>query len=298
MKAKYITPVVTVMDKEGNPDMEGCGKVYEHLIQGGVDGILLMGSIGEFFALTMSQKKELIRYAVHKINHRTQLIVGTTSMIVDEIIELSRFAKQEGADAVIILPPYYFPLGEKSLENYFGMLAEALSDQPIYLYNFPDRTGYDLTPEITLRLVRKYKNIVGYKDTQAGMDHTRELIKLVKGEFPEFEIYSGFDDNFARNIMAGGDGCIAGLSNLVPGLCHSWTEAFAREDLEQVSVLQKKIDRLMEIYQVGTPFIPYIKEAMAIKGIIDCACSSKPFPKASEEEKEHIRRILKKTEIL
>ncbi|WP_321028140.1 dihydrodipicolinate synthase family protein, partial [Eisenbergiella tayi] len=76
MKAKYITPVVTVMDKEGNPDMEGCGKVYEHLIQGGVDGILLMGSIGEFFALTMSQKKELIRYAVHKINHRTQLIVG------------------------------------------------------------------------------------------------------------------------------------------------------------------------------------------------------------------------------
>lgn len=176
MKAKYITPVVTVMDKEGNPDMEGCGKVYEHLIQGGVDGILLMGSIGEFFALTMSQKKELIRYAVHKINHRTQLIVGTTSMIVDEIIELSRFAKQEGADAVIILPPYYFPLGEKSLESYFGMLAEALSDQPIYLYNFPDRTGYDLTPEITLRLVRKYKNIVGYKDTQAGMDHTRELI--------------------------------------------------------------------------------------------------------------------------
>ena len=91
-----------------------------------------------------------------------------------------RFAKQEGADAVIILPPYYFPLGEKSLESYFGMLAEALSDQPIYLYNFPDRTGYDLTPEITLRLVRKYKNIVGYKDTQAGMDHTRELIKLVK----------------------------------------------------------------------------------------------------------------------
>lgn len=114
MKAKYITPVVTVMDKEGNPDMEGCGKVYEHLIQGGVDGILLMGSIGEFFALTMSQKKELIRYAVHKINHRTQLIVGTTSMIVDEIIELSRFAKQEGADAVIILPPYYFPLEKKA----------------------------------------------------------------------------------------------------------------------------------------------------------------------------------------
>ena len=110
MKAKYITPAVTVMDKNGNPDWEGCGKVYEHLIQGGVDGILLLGSIGEFFAFTMSQKKELIRYAVKEIAHRTQLIVGTTSMIFEEIVELSRYAKQEGADAVIILPPFYFPL--------------------------------------------------------------------------------------------------------------------------------------------------------------------------------------------
>ena len=96
---------------------------------------------------------------------------------------------------------------------YYARIAEALPEQSIYLYNFPDRTGYDLTPEITLRLVRKYRNIVGYKDTQAGMDHTRELIKLVKGEFPAFEVYSGFDDNFAHNVLAGGDGCIAGLSN-------------------------------------------------------------------------------------
>lgn len=81
MKARYITPAVTVMGKDGTIDFEGCGKVYEHLIEGGVDGILLLGSIGEFFALTMEQKKELIRFAVDKIAHRTQLIVGTTSMV-------------------------------------------------------------------------------------------------------------------------------------------------------------------------------------------------------------------------
>lgn len=298
MKAKYITPAVTVMDKNGNPDWKGCGKVYEHLIQGGVDGILLLGSIGEFFAFTMSQKKELIRYAVKEIAHRTQLIVGTTSMIFEEIVELSRYAKQEGADAVIILPPFYFPLGADSLENYYGMLVEELSDQLIYLYNFPDRTGYDLTPEITLRLIRNHKNIVGYKDTQPGMDHTRELIKLIKGEFPNFEIYSGFDDNFAHNILAGGDGCIAGLSNLVPQLCHAWVDAFACEDMKKIGRFQQKIDRLMELYQVGTPFVPFIKEAMSIKGIIDSPCSSRPFPVAGEAEKEHIRAILAETDIL
>lgn len=298
MKARYITPAVTVMKKNGSIDFEGCGRVYEHLIAGGVDGILLLGSIGEFFALTMEQKKELIRFAVDKIGHRTRLIVGTTSMVFEELTELSRFAGKEGADAVILLPPYYFPLSPEGLESYYGRIAEALADQPIYLYNFPDRTGYDLTPEITLRLVRKYRNIVGYKDTQAGMDHTRELIKLVKGEFPEFEVYSGFDDNFAHNVLAGGDGCIAGLSNLVPGLCHAWAEAFEREDLAEVGAIQKKIDQLMEIYQVGTPFIPYIKEAMVIKGIIACPASSLPFPEAGEKETEKIREILQKTGLL
>ena len=83
MKARYITPAVTVMGKDGTIDFEGCGKVYEHLIEGGVDGILLLGSIGEFFALTMEQKKDLIRFAVDKIAHRTQLIVGTTSMVFE-----------------------------------------------------------------------------------------------------------------------------------------------------------------------------------------------------------------------
>ena len=122
------------------------------------------GSIGEFFALTMEQKKELIRFAVDKIAHRTQLIVGATSMVFEELLALSRFAGEEGADAIILLPPYYFPLSPEGLETYYARIAEALPEQSIYLYNFPDRTGYDLTPEITLRLVRKYRNIVGYKD--------------------------------------------------------------------------------------------------------------------------------------
>ena len=294
MKAKYITPVVTIFRQDGGLDLEASGKVYEHLIRGGVDGILIMGSIGEFFALTMEQKKELICYAASKIAGRTRLIVGTTSMVFEEIIELSRFAGEEGADGVIVLPPYYFPISEASMEEYFGRIARALPHMSIYLYNFPDRTGYDLTPQVTLRLVQKYQNIVGYKDTQAGMDHTRELIKLIRPVRPDFEIYSGFDDNFAHNVLAGGDGCIAGLSNLYPGLAHEWVEAFEREDLVQVMEIQRKIDILMEIYQVGRPFVPYIKAAMEITGILEAPASSFPFPEAGEEEKKAIRRIMKK----
>lgn len=297
MKGKYITPAVTCFTEDGEIDLETTGIVYEHLIRGGVDGILILGSIGEFTSLTMEQKKQLIRYAVRKVNGRVKLIAGTTSMVFEEIITLSRFARAEGADGVIVLPPYYFPISEARMEAYFGGIAGALPGQPLYLYNFPDRTGYDLTPQVTLRLREKYDNIVGYKDTQSGMDHTRELIKLVKGKFPDFEIYSGFDDNFAHNVMAGGDGCIGGLSNLVPELCHGWTLALADGDLERVGQIQRKIDLLMEIYQVGKPFVPYIKAGMEERKIIPGTHSSFPFTDADQVERAAIREILKKAHI-
>ena len=91
-----------------------------------------------------------------------------------------------------------------------------------------------------MELVKKYENIKGYKDTQAGMDHTRELIRRVKAIRPDFEIYSGFDDNFAHNILAGGDGCIAGLSNVFPRLTSGWAEAFRKEDLKRVQEIQEE----------------------------------------------------------
>ncbi|MGM9538532.1 MAG: dihydrodipicolinate synthase family protein [Candidatus Onthomonas sp.] len=294
MKASYITPAVTVFYPDGSINLDETGKVYEHLIQGQVDGILLLGSIGEFFAPTLDQKKELIRFALRRINHRVPVLVGTTSMVFDEIIQLSRFAGEEGADGVIILPPYYFPLSEASIEEYYGRIAELLPEQSIYLYNFPDRTGYDVTPQVTLHLVEKYANIKGYKDTQAGMDHTRELIKRIKPVRPDFEIYSGFDDNFAHNVLSGGDGCIAGLSNLVPELTHGWAEALRRTDLSAAQAAQRKIDLLMEIYQVGRPFVPYIKAAMEERGIISNASSSFPFPQVTDGDREKIRGILAK----
>lgn len=215
-------------------------------------------------------------------------------MVFDEIIELSKYAKEAGTDGVIILPPYYFPISEAGLETYYGKIAELLPNQDIYLYNFPDRTGYDVTPQVTLNLVKKYPNIKGYKDTQAGMDHTRELIKLIKAVRPDFEIYSGFDDNFAHNVLAGGDGCIAGLSNVLPELTHGWVEAFAKEDLQKVQEIQQKIDILMEIYQVGKPFVPYIKAAMEEKGIIENAASSFPFPEVTAEDRKQINEIMQK----
>ena len=101
-----------------------------------------------------------------------------------------------------------------------------------------------------LSLAKIHPNIVGMKDTISGMDHTRELIKVVKSHIPTFEIYSGFDDNFAHNVMAGGNGCIGALSNVVPEICSAWVKAFRDNDMAGVAKGQQTIDRLMDLYAV------------------------------------------------
>ena len=294
---RYITPAVTPLNADGTIDGEGVRNLYKHLIAGGTDGILILGSIGEFFSLPMEQKKRLITLAVKQIDRRVPLIAGTADTVMENVVSLSDFALNEGADAVIIVPPYYFRLEERSLEEYYDALAARIHGK-IYLYNFPDRTGYQIPVDLIRRLALRHPNIVGCKDTISGMDHTREIIKAVKPLRPDFEVYSGFDDNFAHNVMAGGNGCIVGLSNLAPEVCHAWTEAFARGDLAAVTDIQKKIDRLMDIYGVGSPFVPFIKRAMVLRGIGIQDWPTPPLPRAAAEDDQRLTDIMRRENLL
>lgn len=290
--ARYITPAVTPLNADGTLDVQGAKALYEHLITGGVDGILILGSIGEFFALSMETKKQLISVAVEAVNHRVPLMVGTADMVFDNVLALSRYALDAGADSVIVVPPFYFWLNDASVEEYYSALAGQL-DGKLYLYNFPDRTGYQLSVDVIRRLAEKHPNIVGCKDTIAGMDHTREMIRAVKPVRPDFEIYSGFDDNFAHNALSGGDGCIAGLSNLAPEVTSAWAKAVNDKDAEGMAHYQQKIDRMMSIYGVGMPFVPFIKRAMALRGIGVQSCATFPLPRATEAEDEKLLAILR-----
>lgn len=297
MKAKWITPVVTALDENGHIDTEANKRIYEHLIQGGIDGILIFGSIGEFFALPMEEKKDMMREAVACIDHRVTVYIGTNSMEFEECVEFSNFALDAGADGVMVISPYYFNLPDSAVENFYDSLADRVNG-PVLLYNFPARTGYDLKPEVILGLVRRHKNIVGIKDTVGTMGHTRAIIQAVKREFPEFLVYSGFDEFFAHNVLSGGDGCIAGLSNFAPAVAAGFAGAARDNDLAAMQAYQQKIDSLMAIYDVAEQFIPIIKKAMVLCGVeMDPACAA-PLLSADENETEKIREILKQAEII
>ncbi len=291
MKASYITPAVTLLQPDGTLDLDSQAALYENLIANGIDGILVQGSIGEFFAMPMYQRMQQARHAVDVISGRTKCLVGVTSMAADEIAPYASCCLDFGADAVVILPPYYFGFGGEELFRYYDRLLQDIRG-PVYLYNFPDRTGCSLSPELMLRLADRHPGLKGIKDTITGVDHTRELIKAVKPRFPYMEIYSGFDDNCARNVLSGGDGVIGGLSNVVPEICMSWIRALRDNDAEGIARGQTAVDRLMDIYTVGSVFIPAIKEAVRLRGIAACSACTFPMVPPSGQEREAIIQIL------
>lgn len=291
MKASYITPAVTLFHEDGTLDLESQGALYENLIRCGIDGVLVQGSIGEFFAMPMYQRMQLAKFAVDTIAHRTACIIGVTSMIKDEIAPFANCCLDFGADAVVVLPPYYFSFDDESLFRYFHRLLDEIHG-PVYLYNFPARTGGPISAETILRLAELHSNLRGIKDTITGMDHTRELIKAVKPRFPDFEIYSGFDDNGARNVLSGGNGVIGGLSNIVPEICAAWMNAIRDGDAAGIAAGQQRIDRLMDIYSVGSVFVPIIKEAARLRGIVGSNICTFPMVPPAKEKCDRIISIL------
>lgn len=297
MQAAYLAPAITLFHEDGTLDLESQGKLFDNLIEKGIDGILVEGSSSEFFAMPMEQRSVAAKFAIEHINHRVKLIVGTSHMVAQQIIEFSNDCLNSGADAVMILPPYYFHFGAEALLQYYDRLAKEIHG-PIYIYNFPDNTGYTIPPATVLQLARMHSNIVGFKDTISGMDHTRELIKLVKPSIPSFEIYSGFDDNFAHNVLAGGNGCIGALSNVVPEICTAWVRAFREDDLAGIAVGQQSIDRLMELYTIRSPFLPVIKETARLRGICATSTGTFPMPNATIEDNARILELLNRENIL
>ena len=291
MKAAYLAPAITLFQKDGTLDLESQGRLFDNLIEKGIDGILVEGSSSEFFAMPMEERREMARFAIERVNHRVKLIIGTSSMVASEIVDFSNYCLEQGADAVMILPPYYFRFGAEALLQYYDRLAGEIHG-PIYIYNFPANTGTSIQPETVLQLATMHENIVGIKDTTVDMSHTRELIKMVKSKIPTFEIYSGFYDNFAHNIMAGGDGCIAALSNVVPEICAAWVKAFRNNDLEGIAKGQQTIGRLMDFYSIRDPFLPVLKEACKLRGIAASSTGTFPMPNATVEDGARISALL------
>ena len=285
MKSKYISPILTSVNEDGTVNFEDMHAFYDRLLAAGIDGVLTGGSAGEFYAFTYDEVKALIVDAIQYINKRGVVLAGTGRMAKSETISLSNEVLAAGADAVMVVGPYYCGCTQEQIFAYYDDIMGKINGN-IYLYNFPDRTGYDVTTETILRLRAKHDNFVGVKDTNAVLRHTQKVIQEVKGKYPDFIVYTGYDNNCIPSVISGGDGCIGALSNIYPDMCHSVTQALENEDLTELMKLQRKIDERFLFYEAHPTFNPVMKWALVDLGYPFQPFCKEPLAPLSDAEKE------------
>ncbi len=286
---KIITPVVTVFDENEKPDYEANKKVIDFLVEGGVDGILVLGSTGEFTGLTRQEKSDFFRFYAEYTAGRVELYAGTGSTNFEDTAALSNEVYDMGYVGPMVIGPYYYGLDQEKIFIYYDTLAKALKGD-LYIYNFPARTGHSIAPETVKRLLEGNPNIAGLKDSVSEPNHTNLICLAARGH--RFEAYSGFDDQYLYNLTSGGSGCIGGLSNLVPEIWSGLVKATNGKDYTRTMELSQLIHELMPLYDLDSNFSLLFKKLMIHRGVDICPKAIFPFDQMAEETYRRGERLL------
>lgn len=285
------TPSITILDENGKFDFPNMEAHINNLIDNGINGILFFGSIGEFFNFSLEEKKQLVDFVVEKVNKRIHVLIGVGGTNMDEVLNLATYCEKAEVDGLVIISPYYFGPTEATAEKFFGTIAETVN-LPIMLYNFPERSGNDLSPDLVYKLALQHKNIVSIKDTVDNISHTRKIIQKVKAARPEFTVLSGFDEYYVVNRISGGDGVLSGLTNVAPKLFTTLHEAYENKDFVTVEKCAHQVSILMKLYDTTDLFVTGIKAAVKAKGLDISAYTKEPSIQLTEVQFESIKKII------
>ncbi|WP_421532098.1 dihydrodipicolinate synthase family protein [Lelliottia amnigena] len=260
-----IPPVSTIFTADGQFDKQGTAALVDDMIRAGVDGLFFLGSGGEFSQLNAEERKAIAQFAIDHVNRRVPVLIGTGGTNARETIELSQHAQQAGADGIVVINPYYWKVSEHNLIHYFQQVADSVT-LPVILYNFPALTGQDLSPTLVKTLADSRHNIVGIKDTIDSVAHLRSMILTVKSAHPHFTVLCGYDDHLFNTLLLGGDGAISASGNFAPQVSVKLHQAFRDGDLAQAAHFHQTLLQIPQMYQLDTPFVNVIKEAIVLCG--------------------------------
>ena len=255
-----LPALITPFTKDNRVDKDGIRQNIEFLVDGGVSGVVPCGTTGEAATLSIKEHEKVIEYAVEFSS--VPVVAGTGSNNTTEALELTKFAQDAGADAVLLITPYYNKPNDSGMLKHFMTIADGV-DIPIIIYNVPSRTGINLKPELTDKLA-KVSNIVGIKEASGSLDQVTRIIELTKGE--DFAVLSG-DDGLTLPILSiGGTGVISVVANVAPKLVVSMVEAFRNGDREKARELHLTLAPLIRAMFLETNPIP-VKKAVELIGL-------------------------------
>ena len=286
-----IVAIVTPMLKDGGVDWKGLEKLVEWHIEQGTNSIVAVGTTGEASTLSMEEHTQVIKEIIRVANKRIPIIAGTGANSTREAIELTKAAKDLGADAALLVTPYYNKPTQEGLFQHYKAVAEAV-ELPLILYNVPGSTGVDLSNDTAVRLA-EIPNIVGIKDATGDVPRGKALIDALNGKMA---VYSGDDETAWELMLLGADGNISVTANIAPKAMSEVCAVAIAKDEPQAKTLNNKIANLHNILFCESNPIP-VKWALHEMGLIDTGIRL-PLTPLAEQYREPLRNALKDAGII
>lgn len=288
-----IPPLVTPLLDNDKLDEKGLEKLIEHVIAGGVHGIFILGTTGEFASLSHHLRKELIQKSCRLVDGRVPVLVGISDSAFIESLNLAECAAENGADAVVLTPPYYFSSGQPELLEYLKRIMKHIP-LPTFIYNMPVHTKVNFAPE-TVKRAAEIHGIIGMKDSSGRLSYFNQIRYLMKDDFPDFTFLLGPEEILSEFVVMGGHGGVNGGANLFPDLYVALYKASVEKDFEKINHLQQKVmDISTSLYSIGhfgSSLIKGLKCALSVEGI----CSdfmAEPFHRFKEPEREKVKEVV------
>jgi 4-hydroxy-tetrahydrodipicolinate synthase len=266
-------------------------------LAGGINGLFILGTTGEAPSLDYRLRHELVERVCEQVNKRLPVFVGITDSSFDESLNLAEKAAKNGADALVLAPPYYFASAQPELLEYLSHMSERLP-LPTFIYNMPVHTNVIIEPA-TVAAAAEYPNIIGLKDSSADLVYLSQVQYKLRNK-SDFGFYVGPEAITPHFVLMGGHGGVNGGANMFPKLYVDVYKAAAEKDFDRLLPLYKKVQQITDtIYQVGkfgSSLLKGIKCSLSIMGICD-DFMAEPFHRFRSEERNIIRENLKKLNI-
>jgi len=286
-KPRGIIPaLVTPFNQDESLNEVAAREIIQYVIKRGVHGIFVVGSQGEFWALSKEEKKRMFEIAMDEANNAIKVYAGTGAESTRETVELTKIARDVGVDVASIITPYFVRPSAKELIDHYRTIA-AQVDLPIVLYNNPGRTGVRIDSQCVAELAEEYDNIVGIKDSGGDLSLTLEYISKPDRKI---SVLAGCDTLVYSTLVAGGSGAIAATANVVPELAVSIFDKAISGDFSRALEAQNRLAPLRSAFDLGT-FPSVVKEAVNMIGLSAGRCR-RPISPLNTSSKESLRKIL------
>jgi len=286
-----IPPMVTPLDKNENVDKKAIFRIVNYLIKGGVHGLFPLGSTGEWYGLSIDQKREVIETVMEATDKRVPVYAGTGAITTKETIYLTKLATDIGVDALSVITPVFISPNEQELFNHYQAIASS-TDLPIILYNNPGRTGINLNVDLVVKL-SKINNIIGIKDSSGDMAQGAEYIRRTDNNF---SVLAGRDTLIYGFLAYGGKGAIAATANIVPQIVVKIYEEYQKGNYQEALKAQFQLAPLRIAFSLGS-FPVVMKEGLNLLSV-EVGSTLKPIQPLTEEAREKLREVLRSMQVL